>query len=404
MLMGPAHEASAAPKRVVIRGGGWGHGLGLSQWGSYSRALDGHNAGRIIRHYYTGVNVKKAGHPGILRVGIGQARSAINLGGRALTFKVKGYPGVVAEGGPGTSWRLEPSSKGRVRIIKNGRLVRHNGRTSFGRARRPLVVDYERNGSLLHIVEEGNRYRYGRLLIEPYGASCAPGFCLRMIMQVPMQKYLYGIAEVPASWPREALRVQAILSRTYVTHSVRAYGQHRPTCNCAVYDTAIDQVFMGNDRRTDSGSYWPDWRRAVNSTDNRLVLYKGQPILAVYMSSSGGHTENNENIWGGTPIPYLRGVPDPHDKVAANSNHNWRVRMSWRTFSARLNAYFGIGKLRRFIVEKPLGVSKRVTVVKSSRRGGVKLVGSARTVRVNGTSVKLALGLNDTLFKVRIRK
>jgi stage II sporulation protein D len=347
------------------------------------------------------VEVKQAAHPSVLRVGIGQARSAINLGGGKLTFKVKGYPGNVAEGGSGASWRLEPVSSGRVRIIKNGRVVRHNGRTAFGRARHPLIVDYERNGSLLHIVEEGNRYRYGRLFVEPYGAPCASGYCLRMIMKVPMQEYLLGISEVSASWPAESLRVQAILSRTYVSHSVDFYGQHRSTCNCAVYDTAYDQVFIGDDRRTEAGSYWPRWRNAVNSTDDKLVLYKGKPILALYMSSSGGHTEDNENVWGGTPLPYLRGVRDPHDKVAPNSNHKWRVAMSWSTFSSRLNAAFGTGKLRRFVIETPLGVSKRVTVVKGPRRGGVKIVGSARTVRVSGYAVKSALGLNDTLFNVK---
>jgi len=393
--------ASAAPKRVVIRGGGWGHGLGLSQWGAYGRALDGQKARRIIKHYYTGVEVKEAAHPGSLRVGIGQARSAINLGGKSLTFKVKGYPGKVAKGGSGASWRLEPASNGRVRIIKNGRVVSHNGRTAFGRPRRPLIVDYERNGSLLHIVEEGNRYRYGRLLVEPYNAPCSPGYCLRMIMKVPMQEYLLGVAEVSASWPKEALQVQAILSRTYVSHSVAVYGQHRSTCNCAVYDTSFDQVFVGDDRRTDSGSYWPRWRRAVNGTDDEMVLHKGKPILALYMSSSGGYTEDNENVWGGTPLPYLRGVPDPHDKVSPNTNHKWRVAMSWSTFSARLNAAFGTGKLRKFVIVKPLGVSKRVTVVKGPRRGGVKIEGSARTVKVSGSAVKSALGLRDTLFTVK---
>ena len=219
-------------------------------------------------------------------------------------------------------------------------------------------------------------------------------------MLVPMQEYLYGIAEVSAYWPAEAQKVQAILSRTYVSHVVEEYGQHRSICNCAVYDTSVDQVFVGDDRRTDSGTYWKHWRSAVDRTDDEMVLYNGRPILALYMSSSGGHTENNENVWGGTPIPYLRGVRDPHDKVAPNGNHKWRVAMGWTSFSSRLDAAFGTGKLRRFVVETPLGVSGRVTVVKGSDRGGVKIVGSHRTVRVSGSSIKSALGLNDTLFKV----
>jgi SpoIID/LytB domain protein len=221
-----------------------------------------------------------------------------------------------------------------------------------------------------------------------------------MIMQIPMQEYLLGISEVSPYWPKESQKVQAILSRTYVTHRVQSYGQHRVTCNCAVYDTAADQVFIGHDRRTESGTYWKKWKRAVNGTEDELVLYKGKAILALYMSSSGGHTENNENVWGGSPIPYLRGVRDPHDKVSANVNHRWRVKMSRSTFSTRLDAAFGIGKLRRFVIKRPLGVSDRVTVVKGGD-GGVKIVGSQRTVRVSGYSVKTALGLNDTLFEVK---
>jgi stage II sporulation protein D len=404
----PLDLAEAAPRRVVIRGGGWGHGLGLSQWGSYGRALDGQRARRIIKHYYTGVDVAEGKHPRSLRIGIGQARSAINLGtdpirsgGGDISFRVRGYPGDVAGGGPGASWRLEPVADGRVRIHKNGDVVRHNGRSAFGRTNHPLIVEYERHASLLHIAEEGNRYRYGKLIVEPYHAPCGPGHCLRMVMKIPMQEYLFGVAEVSASWPKESLKVQAILSRTYVSHSVNSYGQHRSTCNCAVYDTALDQVFVGNDRRTDSGPYWSRWRNAVDGTNHQVVLYNGRPILALYMSSSGGHTENNENVWGGSRIPYLRGVRDPHDRVAPNSNHKWRVGMSWSTLSSRLNAAFGTGKLRRFNVQGPRGVSGRVTIVKGPRRGGVKVVGSARTVRVSGNAVKSALGLNDTLFRVR---
>jgi stage II sporulation protein D len=402
----PADRAEAAPSRVVFRGGGWGHGLGLSQWGSYGRAVAGHSATRIIKHYYTGVDVTEGDHPKTLRVGIGQARSAVNLGtdpagpgGGDISFNVRGHSETIATGGPRASWRLEPVAGGRIRILKNGQVVSHEGQSAFGGAN-PVVVDYEQHDSLLNIVEEGNRYRYGRLFVEPYAAPCASGHCLRMIMKVEMQHYLYGVAEVSASWPMESLKTQAILSRTYVSHKTDTSGQHRPTCNCAVYDTSIDQVFIGHDRKEAAGSYWSRWRQAVDATEDELVLYNGKPILALYMSSSGGHTENNENVWGGTPIPYLRGVRDGHDDVSWNVNHKWRVSYSWATLSSRLNAAFGIGNLRRFVIKAPLGVSGRVTVVKGPDRGGVRIVGSNRTVRVSGSAVKSALGLNDTLFKV----
>ena len=76
--------------------------------------------------------------------------------------------------------------------------------------------------------------------------------------------------------------------------------------------------------------------------------------------------------------------------------------MSWARFSSGLDSYFNTGRVRRFAVVRPLGVSGRVTVVKGPDRGGVRIVGRTRTVRADGYDVKLALGLNDTLFTVRV--
>jgi LGFP repeat len=142
---------------------------------------------------------------------------------------------------------------------------------------------------------------------------------------------------------------------------------------------------------------------AVDVTAREVIVHGGDPIQALYSSSSGGHTENNENVWGGVPVPYLRGVPDPADDNPANPNHTWRVKLSWWAFSDRLSAYFGTGRLDRFRILRPLGVSGRVTVVKSADRGGVKIVGRRKTARASGWSVRSALSLKDTLFRVDVR-
>ncbi|MDQ3620348.1 MAG: hypothetical protein M3391_09510, partial [Actinomycetota bacterium] len=129
----------------------------------------------------------------------------------------------------------------------------------------------------------------------------------------------------------------------------------------------------------------------------------GAPIQALYSSSSGGYTENNENVWGGGPLPYLRGVPDGPDAVGANPNHTWRVSMGWRTFSSKLNSAFNTGALQRFRLLKPFGVSGRVTVVKGPDRGGVRIVGANKTARASGWEIRSALALKDSLFRVSIR-
>ena len=402
----PSAPALAASK-VVITGGGWGHGLGLSQWGTYERARQGHNASRILRHYYTGTTVAETKLPATVRVGLLQAQTEIAFsstpaspGGGKVTFAVRGSKPFVS-GSSGTAWRVQPAPAGAVFLFKNNKPVSINGDKTLG-GKNPVVVSYEPHGTLLRVVDEANSYRYGTMILDSYSGACLAGSCLRLVSEVPIEDYVLGIAEVAPYWPKEALRTQAIIARTYASHKINTTGQKRQSCACAVYDSSYDQVYIGDDRRVDSGAYWKDWKRAVRSTAGTAVLYNGSPILALYMSSSGGHTENNEDVWGGTPLPYLRGVPDAQDATSANVNHSWRVEMSWEVFSSKLSAYFGTGTLQSFKLKNPFGVSGRVTVVKSESEGGVRIVGSARTVRASGSQVKSALGLKDTLFRVDI--
>jgi len=399
---------AAGGTRVIIKGGGWGHGIGMSQYGAYGRALRGESSQQILEHYYSGANVTERDMMRI-RVGLLQTRSTIRLSprkfrddGGLITFKAEGIPGRIASGRPGATFRLEPSSTGAMRLYKNGDLVKKDGRRVFGSPAHPILVKYEQHGSMVHVDDKNISYAYGRLEAGTYqSGSCSAGFCLRLVVKLPMQEYLYGLGEVPSSWPDAALRSQAIAGRTYAYEKIRRLGQHRFPCDCAVYDSVIDQAYIGDAKRTGSGVYWDDWKGAVDATNRQVILHNGDPIQALYSSSSGGHTENNENVWGGTPLPYLRGVPDAPDEVSANPNHTWRVEMSWAEFEDEFQASYNIGELERFRIMDPLGVSGRVTVVKSSDRGGVKIVGSRNTYRQDGWDIRSVLSLKDTLFRIR---
>jgi stage II sporulation protein D len=400
-------STALAAKEVKITGGGWGHGIGMSQYGAYGRALDGKSATEILEAYYTGANVRTADLPQRIRVGLLQGRgsisatsSAFTQGGGRVVFKAPGK-GKIAEGGVGTNWRVESTDVGATRLYKNGHKVTKNGDASFGKPGSPLAMVYEPHNSLVSIKGKAHDYAYGRMLFDSY-ASCGSGYCLRLVLSLPTQKYLYGLGEVPASWPGAALRAQTIAGRTYVFSKIQRLGQHLSPCDCAVYDSTIDQAYIGDSKRTGSGAYWDEWKAAVDDTDDQVVVYNGEPIQAYYFSSSGGYTENNENVWGGTPIPYLRGVPDPADAVAANPNHSWTVKMSWSVFSNKLSNNFGTGAVNKFKLVPPFGVSGRVTVVKSSDHGGARVVGAQKTVRVDGADIRTALGLKDTLFRVKV--
>lgn len=397
-----------AGRTVTITGGGWGHGIGMSQYGAYGRALKGKSATQILTHYYTGVSIEERTMPQI-RVGLVQTSRSISAstaaftsGGGKATFKVAGHNKPVASGGSGSSWRVDVSPTGGAHLYKNGDPVTLDGNPVLGDDQHPLVMSFERYGTLVHVTGKSS-YAYGVLLFESYStSSCSGGHCLRLVLKTSMQHYLYGLGEVPSSWPQAALQSQAIAGRTYAFQKIENIGQHRYPCDCAVYDSTLDQSYIGDAKRTGSGQYWDDWKGAVDNTDGDVILYNDQPIDALYSSSSGGYTENNENVWGGAPVPYLRGVSDRPDAVSANPNHSWKVTMSWQSFQSRLDSAYGVGELKNFETEKPYGVSGRVTIADpgSQTRGGTLITGSIKTVHVSGWSVKSVLGLKDTLFRV----
>lgn len=402
--------SASAAKKVKIKGGGWGHGIGMSQYGAYGRAQNGDNATEIVEHYYSNANVSTGEIPQSLRVGLLQGRGSISLtsepfgnGPGSVIFKVAGSSGKIASGAPGALWRVESSRTGGMRLYRNDRKIKRGGRTVFGSPTRPLVLKYEATDAKIDVTDKPYDYVHGHMEFVTYASgSCPEGYCMSLVVVLSMQKYLYGLGEVPASWPGAALRAQAIAGRTYALDKVQRSGQHRYPCDCAVYDSTIDQAYIGDSKRTGSAQYWDDWKTAVDETRAMVILYSGDPIQALYSSSSGGHTEHNENVWGGTPLPYLRGVPDAPDDNDANPNYTWELEMSWKSFEAKLNAAYGTGTLKSFKIVKPLGVSGRVTVVKDTGGGGVRIVGSKKTVRVSGWSVRSTLGLKDTLFTVNV--
>lgn len=392
----------AAPARaettVVITGGGWGHGIGMSQYGAYGRAKNGKSATQILEHYYSGANVSSVAIGSDIRVGLTQGRSSIAVGTSGkLVLKVGASR--VSAGDDADSWTLEPSSTGGVRVFKNGDRVRRDGKGVFGDTSTPLKAIYEKYGSHISISGKSPTYSRGKALFGTYSSDiCDVGYCLRGLLVMSMQKYLYGLGEVPSSWPAAALKAQAIAGRTYAYEKMLRSPAGRYPCDCHVYDSVVDQAYIGDGKE---GEGFTEWKAAVDETNGKVVQHNGSPIQALYSSSSGGHTEHNENVWGGSAIPYLRGVRDGADDNSANPNHTWRVEMSYSSFESKLNSAYGTGQLESFELVKPFGISGRVTVVKDSG-GGARIVGSSKTARVSGWSLRSALALKDTLFRVDI--
>lgn len=405
LLVLASAPASAAPKMVKINGRGWGHGIGMSQYGAFGFAQHGWGGEKILRHYYTGAKVVERSAGSDVRVSMLTGRSSITIRPRAkskngglVVLKVKGSRAKIVGARPGQALRLEASSTGGARIFKNGNRVRRDGRGVFGSTKRPIVARYAPHGTQVDTDGKGYAVAHGRMEFVSYSSSgCSGGKCLSQVAVLGMQKYLYGLGEVPSSWPQQTLRAQAMAGRTYAYSKLRATTNRGVPCFCAVYDSVADQVFIGEAKRTGSGSYWTNWKKAVDSTKKKVILDGGKPIVALYSSSSGGHTESNYIVWGSAQEPYLRGVNDPYDRAGgANPNFRWSLKMTWSSLRTKLaNAFGSFGKLKKLVIVRK-GVSGRVAI------GGLKIVGSTRTFRVSGWSTRSALGLKDSWFRFKV--
>ncbi|HEX6844953.1 MAG TPA: SpoIID/LytB domain-containing protein, partial [Actinomycetota bacterium] len=236
----------------------------------------------------------------------------------------------------------------------------------------------------------GNGFSYGRGTIELNLYACAgDAACrLRLIARLTMEEYLYGLGEVPASWPMASLQAQAVAARSYATYALRRYGL-RGSCNCNLTDGAGDQVYAGWSK--ESGELGGRWKRAVDTTERQLATYKGNVIQAFYAASDGGHSEDVEDVWhGGNPdyaIPWLRGVCNPGEWVSQNPWLDWVRTFDASTVTARLAPYTGsIGTVRRF-ANAVRGDSGRIITIVVRGASGSKTIA--------GSSLRSALGLPD---------
>ncbi len=146
---------------------------------------------------------------------------------------------------------------------------------------------------------------------------------LFVVGELPFEDYLKGIAEVPLSWPIEALKAQAVAARSYALArlgSPDAAAIHFGYDLCA---TAFCQVYRGVG--VEAGPWGGRWVRAVTDTRGQILLYRGEPATTFYFSTSNGRTFHNEDVFGGDPLPYLRSVQERDDGASPVSR--WSVRM-----------------------------------------------------------------------------
>jgi len=356
LILSAAVPATAsAAVRHVFRGAGFGHGIGMSQYGAYGYALKGSKYPGILAHYYKGTELSTAPSEPV-RVLLQpvdpyiRVRGATSVGGRKIN--------------PSAMYLAKRGGAGIVVTNSRGRRVANFAASSIKfRGADPMRL----MGPALNGVTSG-LYR-GSIEVRLDGGG------VTSINELDMDSYIRGVVagEMPSSWPLEALKVQAVAARTYALATAKTSGafDQYPDTRSQVY-----RGVTGESVRSDA---------AVADTAREIVTYGGVPAVTYYFSTSGGQTENVEfSFVGSLSKPWLVSVADPYDNLSPY--HRWNVRFT----AARLDRALGApGAFKRLkVVER--GESPRVV--------RAKVVGTQGTRNVTGPQVRSALGLRDTWF------
>ena len=371
-----AGDAAPAGSTWILSGAGWGHGVGMSQYGALEMARDGYDASQILAHYYTGTAYSTATDTQRLSVnlrhGVGSTTvspSALSGGGGSLSV-ISG--GTTTTAPAGTAVTITPSGAG-VRVSCPG----CSPATSLSGASASLYWD---DGATLLTVD-GVRYRDGSATVT----RTPGGSTLEVVARVRLHdEYLDYIREVPWSWPSAALEAQAAAARGY---ALRAYSSGlKSTCNCHVYDTTASQVFGGYPS-TSEQSAWQSWRNAVraagDSSAGYVATYDGSIIESLYSSSSGGRTQNSEDVFV-SAVPYLRSVDDHWSLRSSNPRRAWTSTPS----RSSLASAFGLPDVERLDLSARYD-SGAVRTARATSAGGA-------TASISGASLQSRLGLYST--------
>jgi len=344
-------EAQGA-SALAVCGSGFGHGVGLSQWGAYGRAEAGQSHAEILRAYYQDVSLRRYPNDPTVRVLLNEASRS-------------GVVGVSVP--PNGKARLKSGSRG-VTLVPGNHKVRYsdgryrveNSRTgkSYGPFSEPVSFA-PASGTVLR---QGGRAYRGAMTVRVSGSR------LYLVNVLRLERYLRGVVagEMPASWHPEALKAQAVAARSYA----RATDRKGPF---DFYADTRDQVYGGVSAET------PATNRAVSATARKVAVYDGKPITAFFSASNGGYSEDSAYVYNSAP--YLKAT---RDSDGSGGPYEARVRSPWTRWAGTLDPggspELGIGDLTgvRVLEYSPSG---RATEVEVSGSRGKKIVSGQYEVR-----------------------
>jgi len=341
-----------AAARLYIRGAGFGHGVGMSQYGAYGFALQGQPYRFILEHYYTGTEIARAEPGRAVRVLVRSHSAAAAFRGATLAGERK----------------LEPDRT--YRAVRRGS-AQVDLLDATGKLLDTVVAPLSVRGGAEPLTLHGvGRYR-GAFEFRP-GAFTG----LDTINAVGLEQYVRGVisAEMPAAWPAEALKAQAVAARTY------AITSDKPGAGFEHYADTRSQVYRGVAAERASTD------AAVAATRGQVVAYGGRPVTTYFFSTSGGRTENVEYAFlGAEPLNWLRSVEDPFDNVSPR--HRWGpIGLTRDQAAAKLSG----------LVKGSFRSIKVLDRGRSPRIVAAEVIGTGGRTRVTGPELRRRFGLFDT--------
>ena len=339
----PTTPAAVTATTFLVSGRGWGHGVGMSQYGALGYAQEGWTHDQILGHFYSGAELGPAAVARV-RVLVAEAKAAVTVRSSA-PFRVRDVFGKTYPL-PAGAVPLGP----KLRVTVNGTPTELAGPLLFLPGTAPLEVDRPYRGQL---------------------AVAVTGQKLDAINVVGLEQYLQGVVaqEMPSSWPDEALKAQAVAARSYaLSHLVSGK-------TFDLYADVRSQVYGGIPGEN------PRTTAAVQATKGQVLLWDGKPIDALFHSTSGGSTLDAAEVFG-KAVSYLVGVDDPHS--ALSPVHRWGP-----TAVAESTIRKGLA-LRAPVTGLQLtrGTSGRVLTAQVATASGV--------TKVSGATLRRAGGLRST--------
>ena len=319
-LFSPA-RAAELPSKFSFSGAGYGHGVGLSQIGAKARALAGESATSILEYYYSGTKVETTTDSQILRINVGHLLTAATFKSNSPNAVLQLFTGDIADTSTAVPLAILGSKMTLGLSVSNSLIATTwtNGLRTFPLATgtsftlRWSGTRYLSGATaLLSLTQQSGTviYKYGQMNIK----LVADKF-LEKRMEITNSvrlhdEYLWGIGEVPSSWPAASLEAQAIASRTYALAKSKVM---RAACDCQMYANTSDQAFVGYSKESEKqyGQLWKEAvsRTSIESTTGLAVMQNGKPIMAYFTSSTGGVTETAFNAWG-TASVFTQSVSD----------------------------------------------------------------------------------------------